>query len=243
MRVFAKTDIGMERKNNEDSYYISEDDSEIKLYIIADGMGGYNGGEVASRIAIEAIKEYIFEKFEENKYLRDNIIDMMYKAVEYSNKVVYKQSITNKDLEGMGTTLDVCLIYNSKAYIAHVGDSRVYRIRNENIRKITKDHSYVQSLIEDGKITKEEAYHHPKKNMLTKAIGCEKEVEADVYVKTFLKDDILIMTTDGLTNMLRDNEILEIVNKDIEKATKKLISKANEKGGLDNITVIIISKT
>ena len=188
-------------------------------------------------------KEYIFEKFEENKYLRDNIIDMMYKAVEYSNKVVYKQSITNKDLEGMGTTLDVCLIYNSKAYIAHVGDSRVYRIRNENIRKITKDHSYVQSLIEDGKITKEEAYHHPKKNMLTKAIGCEKEVEADVYVKTFLKDDILIMTTDGLTNMLRDNEIFEIVNKDIEKATQKLISKANEKGGLDNITVIIISKT
>lgn len=140
----------------------------------------------------------------------------------------------------MGTTLDICLIYNSNMYVAHVGDSRVYRIRKNFMRKITKDHSYVQTLIEDGTITKEEAYNHPKKNMLTKALGCTASVEPDIYVKTFLKDDIVVMTTDGLTNMLRENEIYDIINQAPEEAVEKLINKANENGGYDNITVIII---
>ena len=140
----------------------------------------------------------------------------------------------------MGTTLDICLIYNSNMYVAHVGDSRVYRIRKNFMRKITTDHSYVQTLIEDGTITKEEAYNHPKKNMLTKALGCTASVEPDIYVKTFLKDDIVVMTTDGLTNMLRDNEIYDIINQAPEEAVEKLVNKANENGGYDNITVIII---
>ena len=106
----------------------------------------------------------------------------------------------------MGTTLDVCLIYNSKIYIGHVGDSRVYRIRKEFMRRITRDHSYVQTLIEDGKISKEEAFHHPKKNMLTKALGCMEKVERDVYTKTFIKDDIILMTSDGLTKMIKEEE-------------------------------------
>ena len=142
----------------------------------------------------------------------------------------------------MGTTLDICLIYNSNMYVAHVGDSRVYRIRKNFMRKITTDHSYVQTLIEDGTITREEAYNHPKKNMLTKALGCTASVEPDIYVKTFLKDDIVVMTTDGLTNMLRENEIYDIINQAPEEAVEKLIDKANENGGYDNITVIIILK-
>ena len=140
----------------------------------------------------------------------------------------------------MGTTLDICLIYNCNMYVAHVGDRRVYRIRKNFMRKITTDHSYVQTLIEDGTITKEEAYNHPKKNMLTKALGCTASVEPDIYVKTFLKDDIVVMTTDGLTNMLRENEIYDIINQAPEEAVEKLVNKANENGGYDNITVIII---
>ena len=242
MQIFAKTDIGQERKINEDYYFISEANSKIKLYIIADGMGGYNAGEVASKMATESVKEYIYKHFEKSKESRESIVDMLNEAIKYANETVYKKSKSEKDLEGMGTTLDVCLIYNSKVYIAHIGDSRVYRIRKDFLRRITKDHSYVQTLIEDGKITKEEAYNHPKRNMLTKALGCMEEVEPDIYVKTFLKGDILIMTTDGLTNMVRENEMYEIIKEGTAKvATERLVSKANENGGYDNITVIIIS--
>lgn len=240
MKAFAKTDIGQERKLDEDYYYVADSNSEINLYIIADGMGGYNAGEVASKMATEASKEYIFKNFEKYKQSKESIINLLQKTVEYANEVVYKKSNSQKDLSGMGTTLDICLIYNSNMYVAHVGDSRVYRIRKNFMRKITKDHSYVQTLIEDGTITKEEAYNHPKKNMLIKALGCTASVEPDIYVKTFLKDDIVVMTTDGLTNMLRENEIYDIINQAPEEAVEKLINKANENGGYDNITVIII---
>lgn len=240
MQVFAKTDIGRERKVNEDYYYISDEKSEIKLYIIADGMGGYNAGEVASKLATETVKDYICKHFEKSKDSKEKIVDLIEKAIKHANDVVYKKSMAHKDFRGMGTTLDICLIYNNRIYIGHIGDSRIYRIRKDFMRKITKDHSYVQTLIEDGKITKEEAYNHPKKNMLTKALGCVEEVEPDIYVKTFIKDDILLMTTDGLTNMIKENEIYNIIRENPSKATNELINKANENGGYDNITVIII---
>ena len=242
MRVFAETDVGKERMGNEDYYCISEDNDDIKLYIIADGMGGCNAGEVASKIAAVTFKGYIYNNFEKGKFTREDIINMLYKAIEYTNKEVYRKSNSKQEFEGMGTTLDACLIYNNRAYIAHVGDSRVYRIRNGFLRKITKDHSYVQGLVEDGTITKEEAYYHPKKNMITRALGISEAVEPDIYVKTFLKDDIIIMTTDGLTNMVSEDEIFNIINNNIDNAAKELVNKANENGGLDNVTVIIISK-
>ena len=154
--------------------------------------------------------------------------------------LVYEKSKEVPELEGMGTTIEVALVHNNRVYIGHVGDSRIYRIRKEFIRKLTTDHSYVQKLVKDGTISKEEAVHHPKKNMLTKALGCTSFVEPDVTVKGFLKDDILVLTSDGLTNMVKDQEIYEIVKDNIEVATDKLIDKANENGGLDNITVIIV---
>ena len=154
--------------------------------------------------------------------------------------VVYEKANKEKDLEGMGTTLDVCLIYNNKAYIGHVGDSRIYRIRKEFIRKLTHDHSYVQKLVKDGTITQEEANHHPKKNMLMKALGCTTFVEPDVTIKGFIKDDIILMCSDGLTNMIEDKEIYEIVKREGTLAAEKLVQKANENGGYDNITAIVI---
>lgn len=240
MQAFAKSDIGKERKVNEDFYYISKPEDKIKLFILADGMGGYNAGEVASKMATEAVRDYIQKHFEKNKSSKEKIEQLLIDAIEHANTVVYKKAQSKKDLSGMGTTLDVCLIYNSKIYIGHVGDSRVYRIRKEFMRRLTKDHSYVQTLVEDGKITKEEARTHPKRNMLTKALGCTPKAEPDVYTKTFIKDDIILMNSDGLTNMVKENEIYNIIKENKENATESLVKQANDNGGYDNITVVII---
>ncbi len=240
MKVFAKTDIGRERKLNEDFYYIAKPESDIKLYIVADGMGGYNGGEVASKLATEETQKFIEQNFNHYKNSKEEIIELIKDSIENANAKVYQKSCDNEALKGMGTTLDVCLIYNGKAYIGHVGDSRVYRIRKDFMRRITKDHSYVQTLIEDGSITKEEAYYHPKKNMLTKALGCESNVDPDVYVKTIIADDIILMCTDGLTNMIKEDEIYQIIKENPEDAAEKLIEVANHNGGIDNITAVII---
>lgn len=201
---------------------------------------GYNAGEVASRMAVESAKDYIHKHFAKNKDSKEKLEALLKDAIEYANSVVYKKAQSKENLRGMGTTLDVCLIYNSRIYIGHVGDSRVYRIRKEFMRRLTKDHSYVQTLVDDGTITKEEAYSHPKKNMLTKALGCVETVEPDVYTKTFIKDDIILMCSDGLTNMIREENIYEIIKQDKENAIENLVKQANDNGGLDNITVVII---
>ena len=168
--AYAKSDIGKVREMNQDAYYISDSSSEVKLYLLADGMGGYKGGEIASNLAIKCTKNYIENNFKETPKDRESLIQLVASSMEYANMVVYEKSRENKEYEGMGTTLEVCLIYNNKAYIGHIGDSRIYRIRKEFIRKLTQDHSYVEKLVKDGTITREEAFYHPKKNMLMKAL-------------------------------------------------------------------------
>jgi len=240
MKVFAKSDIGKAREMNQDAYYASQPSDTVGLYIVADGMGGYNGGEIASSLAVTATKDFIENNFAETENTKEKLQELVKNAIEYANMLVYEKSKEVPELEGMGTTIEVALVHNNRVYIGHIGDSRIYRIRKDIIRKITTDHSYVQKLVKDGTISKEEAVHHPKKNMLTKALGCTSFVEPDVTVKGFLKDDILVLTSDGLTNMVKDQEIYEIVKNNIEVATEKLIDKANENGGLDNITVIVV---
>ena len=191
-------------------------------------------------MAVESARDYIHKHFAKNKDSKEKLETLLKDAIEYANSVVYKKAQSKENLRGMGTTLDVCLIYNSRIYIGHVGDSRVYRIRKEFMRRLTKDHSYVQTLVDDGTITKEEAYRHTKKNMLTKALGCVETVEPDVYTKTFIKDDIILMCSDGLTNMIREENIYEIIKQDKENAIENLVKQANDNGGLDNITVVII---
>ena len=171
---------------------------------------------------------------------KDSIIQLLASSMEYANMVVYERSKESKELEGMGTTLEICLIYNNKAFIGHIGDSRIYRIRKEFIRKLTQDHSYVQKLVKDGTITPEQAVHHPQKNMLMKALGCNAFVEPDVMVKGFQKEDILIICSDGLTNMVEINDIYNAVKNNFEIATKELVNLANKNGGIDNITIITI---
>ena len=240
MQIFAKSDIGRERKLNEDSYYSSKPEDKLKLFILADGMGGYNGGEVASSLAVEAVRKYIEKNYSEEIKDDETLVRLLCEAEKYANNVVRRKSMDNKELAEMGTTLDTVLIKDNKMYVSHVGDSRIYRIRKSYMRKISKDHSYVEKLVEDGKISKSEAQHHPKKNMLIKAIGTTDELEPDGYVKTFLKDDILLMCSDGLTNMIKEDEILNIIKDDINTAVENLVEKANDNGGFDNITVIIV---
>ncbi len=240
IKAYAKSDIGKLRESNQDYYYISNSLDEVQLYILADGMGGYNGGEIASKLAVQTAKSYIENNFKEIEKDRDSIIQLVASSMEYANMVVYEKSKESKELEGMGTTLEICLIYNNRAFIGHVGDSRIYRIRKEFMRKLTQDHSYVQKLVKDGTITQEEAIHHPQKNMLMKALGCNAFVEPDVMAKGFLKEDILVMCSDGLTNLVSQEEIFKFAKKDIEQAPKELIEIANKNGGYDNITVVII---
>ena len=240
MRFFASTDIGKARETNQDYYELPNSEDELKLFILADGMGGYNGGEIASKLAVDAAKRYITNNFEETEKDKIHLQELIKSAIEYANMVIYEKALKNEELTNMGTTLEICLIYNNRAYIGHVGDSRIYRIRKQIIRKLTEDHSYVQKLVKDGTITKQEALHHPKKNMLMKAVGCAPFVEPDVMVKGALKDDIFIMTSDGLTNMVSNEEIYEIVINYPETADKELINLANQRGGYDNITVIIL---
>ena len=240
IKAYAKSDVGKVREINEDAFYISNSLDEVQLYMLADGMGGYNGGEIASKLAIQSAKNYIENNFKEIEKDKDSIIQLIGSSIEYANMVVYEKAKENKELSGMGTTLEVCLIYNNRAFIGHVGDSRIYRIRKEFMRKLTQDHSYVQKLVKDGTITQEEAAHHPQKNMLMKALGCNAFVEPDVMVKGFLKDDILIMCSDGLSNMVDQQTIYEMASKNIEQATKDLVQLAKDRGGYDNITVVII---
>ena len=241
IQAYAKSDTGKVREQNQDSYFISEPLDEVQLFIIADGMGGYNGGEVASSLAVQSAKNYIENNFAGADKDKESIIQLVGSALEYANMVVYEKSKESDELSEMGTTMDICLIYNNKAYIGHVGDSRIYRIRKEFIRKLTQDHSYVQKLVKDGTITQEEAQHHPQKNMLMKALGWNAFVEPDVMIKGFQKDDIILMTTDGLTNLVSKDHLFETVkNENLEQVPKKLVEQAINNGGYDNITVIVI---
>ena len=241
IKAYAKTDVGKARDLNEDSYYITTDQfQKLQLFILADGMGGCNAGDLASSLALMSAKSYIENNFENTPRDKENICKLVKSSMEYANMVVHEKSLENKNLDGMGTTLEVCLIYNNRVYIGHIGDSRVYRIRNDFIRKLTQDHSYVQKLVQEGTITKEEAEHHAKKNILMKALGCNAYVEPDVMVKGFQKGDILIICSDGLTNMVNIDDIYNIVKDNFELATKELIDLANQNGGMDNITIITI---
>ena len=242
MRAYAKTDIGKAREMNQDFYYVSKEKNGMRLCVLADGMGGYKGGEIASNLATSSARKYIEERFKKIETTTENIQNLIKEAMHYANENVYKKSQDNKELEQMGTTLEICIMYGNKVYIGHIGDSRIYRIRKNIIRRITTDHSYVETLVKDGTITREEAFYHPRKNMLMKALGCNYNIEPDITVKGFLPGDVILMCSDGLTNMLHEDEIYNIINENLEEACNKLIEKANALGGYDNISVIIVKR-
>lgn len=235
MMTSACTHKGQIRSVNEDNYYIS--DNNVAFLMVADGMGGHKGGRIASSTAIENVKSFLCES--RMKECED-IPKCLQQCVEYANRAVYDMASSDEKLAGMGTTLVLLYMCGDIAYIVNVGDSRCYHIRDNKISQITKDHSIVQELFDKGKIELDDMRKHPNKNIITRAVGTDFNVKCDVFEISTKKDDGFILCSDGLSNMVDDNEILSIFlsSKNTDECVNKLIEKANEAGGTDNITVI-----
>lgn len=244
MRFYGLTDVGVKREKNEDAISIPSENEGIKLFILADGMGGAKAGEKASQLAIQTIRNYIRLNFIKIERTKEEIEEIIRKAMVEANRKVFELAAEFQEYKGMGTTVVVVLIYRGRLYIGHIGDSRVYRLRQSVLRQLTRDHSYVQELLRQGTISIEEAKNHPQKNVLVKALGCDRDIMPDVFTKGFVKGDIILMCSDGLTNMIEDKDIYEIIMKntsDLKMACKMLIDTANKNGGVDNVSAIIIS--
>lgn len=226
------SDVGNFRKINEDyvNYHIDE---TKRIYVIADGMGGHNAGDVASKLAVENTINYL------NSI--DDIKDMeleLKNAIYDSNNKIYKLSRSNDELSGMGTTITASLIMNDEMIIANVGDSRCYIIKDKEIHKVTKDHSLVQQLIDEGSITEDEGYSHPNKNIITRALGTKDSVAIDTYKMSLNGIIKVIMCTDGLSNLIKEDEIYNIVMNS-SNCCFELIELCKSRGGKDNISVIV----
>jgi len=244
MRSVGKTDIGLVRKVNEDSFLCEKlpgtDDSY--LYIVADGMGGHNAGEVASSMAVQEVASYIRQNIEILELCDKEILDLIRNAIFCANDKVYKTSILNSNCLGMGTTLSMVLVKGSTIYIGHVGDSRVYHIRGNEIERLTEDHSLVAELIKSGSIRPEDAKDHPQKNVITRALGTEYNIDPDVSQKDVENGDFILICTDGLSNVVNEEYMAyALVNtSDLNDSCELLINKAKESGGFDNITAVVI---
>lgn len=241
MQIYYKTDVGLMRRNNQD-YCLCEKLSETLAWAaVCDGMGGANGGNVASSEACNEISRILTEELKPDME-EEAIRELMEKAVASANEKVYEMSCYDDDLSGMGTTVELAVISGGRLYIVHAGDSRVYRITSKGITQVTTDHSLVQQLVELGQITQEEARFHPSKNYITRALGVESTLETDFLTEPFEEGDIVLMCTDGLSNYFSTEELFDAVRaiKEKEELAQGLVDIAKECGGSDNITVAII---
>ncbi len=238
MKAGFLTDRGRRRKNNEDYIKIIDD---IGLYLLADGVGGSRSGEVASEETVESFANYIKLRIGDVQEVFD-IIGLLEEAMNFVNKKIHALSRDKKENIGMATTFVYALIKDGTSYIGNVGDSRAYLIHNKEIIQITDDHTYVNELLKAGLLTKEEAKKHTKKNIITRAIGAEEVVKADLFTFPIDLGDKMILCSDGLYDEISDDDILNIINKhdDMQMCAKELIETANNCGGNDNISTICI---
>ncbi len=237
LRSYAITDIGRRRKLNQDFIYLSETPvgNLPNIFIVADGMGGHNAGELASRYTVETIVEEITSSFEKNPVI------ILGKAIEKANANTRRKASEDRALMGMGTTLVMATCLGKYLEVANVGDSRLYLV-NEDIEQITVDHSLVEEMIRMGGIDRESARNHQDKNIITRAIGARDTVEADFFNLELRDGDIILLCSDGLTNMVKDDEIQRILKsgEGLKERAEALVRAANNNGGKDNISVIII---
>jgi PPM family protein phosphatase len=221
------TDTGRRRRRNEDAYVC-----EPPLFAIADGMGGAQAGEVASRLAAAALKESRADAGGEHR---------IYDLIQEANRRVYARSSTDPKTSGMGTTITVALVENGNVAFGHVGDSRAYLIRDGHMEQVTEDHSLVNELMKSGKLSREEAEAHPQRSVITRALGTDPDVDVDTFVVEAKEGDLFLICSDGLTTMVADEDILELLERnhdDLDRAAKSLVAAANRAGGEDNITVV-----
>ncbi|MCR5481469.1 MAG: Stp1/IreP family PP2C-type Ser/Thr phosphatase [Clostridia bacterium] len=239
VQVGFKSDRGLKRSNNEDACFVVPKDN---VYIIADGVGGNNAGEIASRTAVSRVAEYVREhdisKAKDDESLRDYFMDCLTEV----NTLIYNMDADRDKKSGRATTIVVAYITGDTAYFINVGDSRAYVCRDGRISQITEDHTYVNTLLKNGTITADEVRKHPKRNMITRALGGDAIVEPDFYRMDVKKNDVILLCTDGLHSELTDDEICEITDAgdSMSDTCAKLVVRANQKGGRDNITVICL---
>lgn len=253
MEVYMDSHVGIVRENNEDCSKVIDLSGQAYALVVADGMGGHNKGEVASRIAVDSVEEYFRQNESEmlehlhqsqNHAKGENeVFSCLKNAIEYANQKIYALSST-REYKMMGTTVVLALIFRNKAYIANVGDSRCYQLKevdgNTKLLLITKDNSLVQELVDLGEITIEEAEIHPQRNVITRAVGIDVALKVDLYKIDIQKKNLLLLCSDGLSGMLSDTEIENILKgkASVKEKVKELINKALKNGGRDNVTVI-----
>lgn len=237
MRWSQATEVGWVRHVNEDSICVCPD---IGFFAVADGMGGHQAGEVASRLALQELKNFLYTYANNNN---TDIESALRQGIRKANKMVYRSSFRNDDFQGMGTTLSCVVIKYNQLYLAHVGDSRVYLLQQNKIIQLTEDHSMVQKMLKNGIITKNEAMEHPYRHMLTRALGVESDMEVDIARLTVCSGDVILLCTDGLSGYLKEEEIYNIIysSTNLDQTVNHLVHSALTRGSADNISVILVA--
>ena len=243
MNFTVESDIGLKRTINEDRAAFFERPDHYKLAILADGMGGHNAGDVASEMAINGMQQLFLQVNAQQLATKQQKKEWLQNAVSHINQSIYQYSLTHENCNGMGTTMIAILLDHQDCLISHVGDSRVYHFTKSEVELITRDHSYVNILVENGEISEEEAKHHPQRNFILKALGTEISIEPDFYEITLSDDAYLLICSDGLSNKLTTHEMAAIVTlpMTLQDKGKKLVQLANESGGEDNISLILMT--
>ncbi len=240
LTIIGKTDIGMIRKQNQDSFKYGTLSDNSVWAVVCDGMGGENGGEVASSLAVESISQSITRSYR-GDMTANSVRTMLLSAISAANIRVYDKAMSSEALSRMGTTVVAAVVAGGVAHIAYAGDSRVYHISNSSVEQVTKDHTMVQALVERGEITSDQAKNHPQKHVITRALGVEQGIDIDYCEVQAALGDVLMICTDGLTNFVEESEMVDIVRKSgAEGCLDALINTANSRGGADNITIVAI---
>lgn len=240
MKIYSSSDIGLKRSTNQDSYIAGEFDNGAAFAVVCDGMGGANAGSVASECAAKIISDYIISSYSP-KMNSNSIENMLRAAIDSANTEIFERAGSDVNLKGMGTTVVAALVCDNLAHIVHVGDSRAYLFTADGLDQLTVDHSVVQNMIDKGEISAVEAKSHPKKNIITRAVGAESTVFGDYSIAIKPENNILLVCTDGLTNYVSNEEISAVLSTSSpDEAATKLVELANNAGGGDNITVVLI---
>lgn len=235
VKVWCQTDVGLKRTNNEDSFLI---DADLGLYVIADGMGGHSGGEIASNMAVQVVRDVIASSYEREAGVKPQ--ELLVRAYESASESIYSKSVAEVHLKGMGTTLVTALIRGDKIYFANVGDSRVYLVRQSGFWQMTEDHSLVNEQLKAG-IIKSESEMIYSKNVITRSVGFEKAIHCDIIERSLTAGDQYLICTDGLTGMVHDRDLFDTLKKEEKPSiVSRLIEEAKNNGGLDNVTVMLI---
>ena len=244
IEVFGDTDIGKKRPNNEDSfvcYSFNHAQKPRYLIAVADGMGGHTGGEIASALAIESVKDYIHSQFENLSSPDFDLSIVLEDSVQQANLNIFHHASAKKNLTGMGSTLVAALLTDTHVYVSNVGDSRAYLIRDKQIQQITTDHNWMSEQLQKGQLKKEDIQNSPFKELITRSMGLHEKANIDSFEVTSQPKDYILLSSDGLHSLLSQNEILKAFKKNNspEKICRKLIDMSNKKGAHDNITVIV----